>query len=114
MKSIRAWLIYSVGLLIVVLMFWDLIFSEHGYFVFQQESERTEQLQTEIQHLQQEKARLNAEVLRLRDDPRSLEEVIHRELGYVYPDEYMLIMPKKTQNNVDTQELDKQDRSEDE
>jgi len=99
MKQLRAWLVYIVGLIIVVLMLWDLTFSEHGYFVFQQESEQKQQLEEDIKQLTLEKSRLNTEIMRLRDDPRALEEVIHKELGYVYPDEYMLIMPYKNKDN---------------
>ncbi|MDX8382543.1 MAG: septum formation initiator family protein [Ghiorsea sp.] len=99
MKLVRDWLVFSIGLIIVVLMLWDLTFSEHGYFVFKQENEQKMQLMAEIKALKIEKEQLNAEIIRLRDDPRALEEVIHRELGYVYPDEYMLIMPKYTPKN---------------
>ncbi|MDQ6989579.1 MAG: septum formation initiator family protein [Mariprofundaceae bacterium] len=99
MKVVRDWLVFSIGLIMVVLMLWDLTFSEHGYFVFKQEKEQQAQLMVEIEALKLKKAHLNAEIIRLRDDPRALEEVIHRELGYVYPDEYMLIMPKNMQKN---------------
>lgn len=79
----------------MVLMIWDLIFSDHGYFVFKQESMEQEQLESEIQRLKAEKEKLGQDVIRLREDPKALEEVIHRELGYVYPDEIMIIMPGK-------------------
>ncbi len=75
-------------------MIWDLIFSDHGYFVFQHEREQQQVLQQEINRLRAEETRLKEEIIRLREDPKTLEEVIRRELGYVYPDEYMLIMPK--------------------
>lgn len=47
----------------------------------------------ELEGLKAEREKLAKEILRLRNDPRALEELVHRELGYVYPDEYMLIMP---------------------
>lgn len=53
------------------------------------------QLNQDIIRLKEERELLKAYILRLRQDPKTLEEVIHRELGYVYPDEYMLIMPKQ-------------------
>ena len=74
-------------------MFWDLVFSKHGYFVLQQEMQAKQQLQEDIQRLKAEKQNLQQEVIRMREDPKALEEVIHRELGYVYPDETMIIMP---------------------
>jgi len=99
MKKIRSWLLYSLGFIVVALMLWDFTFSEHGYFVFEQERSALVQFKDEIKQLSTEKERLNTEIIRLRDDPKALEEVVHRELGYVYPDEYMLIMPTKNQNN---------------
>jgi len=81
-------------MLVIVLMSWDLLFSDHGYFVYQAEHQQVKDLQTDIEKLHVAKKKLIAEIVRLREDPKALEEVIHRELGYVYPDEYMLIMPK--------------------
>ncbi len=94
MGRIRAWLLYAVGLVVVMLMVWDLLFSNHGYVVFRQEQQELRHLREELKQLKAEQARLQAEIIRLREDPRTLEEVIRRELGYVYPDEYMLIMPE--------------------
>ncbi|MDQ7003733.1 MAG: septum formation initiator family protein [Ghiorsea sp.] len=95
MKRLRQWLFYSFGLIITILMFWDLTFSEHGYFVFQQEKETMLQLQKDIKSLQIEKVRLQKEIIRLREEPEALEFLIRQELGYVYPDETMIIMPKR-------------------
>jgi len=79
----------------MVLMLWDLIFSKHGYFVLEQEKQELQQTNADIEALKAEKKSLQQEVIRLREDPKALEEVIHRELGYVYPDETMIIMPKQ-------------------
>ncbi len=101
MKRIRAWLPYTIGGIIIVLMLWDVLLSDHGYFVYKQESQQQEALETEIRQLQDEQQTLESRIIRLREDPKALEEVIHRELGYVYPDEFMLIMPKTIQENSD-------------
>ena len=93
LKKLRKWLLYGVGTAIMILMFWDLLFSRHGYFVLQHEMEVRQQLLEDIERLKAEKTSLQQEVIRLREDPKALEEVIHRELGYVYPDETMMIMP---------------------
>jgi len=77
-------------------MIWDLIFSDHGYFVFQHEQQTKQTLQDEIEKLRAEKEKLKHEIIDLRENPKTLEKVIHRELGYVYPDEYMMIMPRET------------------
>ncbi len=98
MKRIRAWLLYTSGGIIIVLMLWDLLLSDHGYFVYKQEHQQLEALESEIRDLQQQQHEVKSRIIRLREDPGALEEVIHRELGYVYPDEFMLIMPEKTEN----------------
>jgi len=100
---------YALGLVIIVLMVWDLIFSDHGYFVFQHEHEQEQNLQQEIERLRAEETRLKEEIIRLREDPKTLEEVIRRELGYVYPDEYMLIMPKAGSKVETDQQADKEE-----
>lgn len=90
-------------------MTWDLIFSNHGYFVFEHEREQQHMLQQEIKRLRAEEARLKEEIIRLREDPKTLEEVIRRELGYVYPDEYMLIMPKVDKKADTAPQLEKEE-----
>lgn len=74
-------------------MAWDLIGSEHGYLVYRQEHAEVLRLRGELEQMQQKREQLAAEILRLRKDPQALEALVHRELGYVYPDEYMLIVP---------------------
>lgn len=72
-----------------------MIFSDHGYLVYRSEKASLEELRSEVEKLKMDRERLAKEILRLRNDPKALEELIHRELGYVYPDEYMIIMPEK-------------------
>lgn len=76
-------------------MAWDLIWSDHGYLVYRKEHAELLQLQQKMAAMQAQREKLAKEILRLRKDPKALEEMVHRELGYVYPDEYMLIVPKK-------------------
>ncbi len=72
---------------------YDLVFSDHSYLVYRREHARLVQLQGEVAQMRQDREKLARKVLQLRNDPKALEELIHRELGYVHPDEYMLIMP---------------------
>jgi cell division protein FtsB len=74
---------------------YDLIFSDHGYLVYRREHAELLKLQAEVAEMRQEREQLARQVLQLRNDPKALEELIHRELGYVHPDEYMLILPNK-------------------
>jgi len=77
----------------VAYMTYDLLFSDHGYLVYRQELRAYEDLKREVKALREKRERLAREVLRLRNDPEALEELAHRELGYVHKDEFMLIMP---------------------
>lgn len=104
MTRFRAWLPYTIGGIVIVLMIWDLLMSDHGYFVYQQEYQLKKTLESEITILQSEQKDVKSQIIRLREDPRALEEVIHRELGYVYPDEFMLILPEET-HDTDIKEL---------
>ena len=72
---------------------YDLVFSDHGYLVYRREHAQLVQLEGEVAQMRQDREKLARQVLQLRNDPKALEELIHRELGYVHPDEYMLIMP---------------------
>jgi cell division protein FtsB len=84
-------------------MGWDLIFSDHGYLVYRQEQQQLKRLQAEVKELKAERERMARQILRLRNDPAALEELIHRELGYLHPDEYMLIMPDETKPDAKEQ-----------
>ncbi len=79
--------------LVLVYMVYDLVFSDYGYLVFRQEQQAYEELKKEVQSLRERRELLAKEVLRLRNDPDALEDLAHRELGYVHKDEFMLIMP---------------------
>jgi len=96
LKSLGRRLYWALGVILVAYMSWNLIFSDHGYLVYREEAAQLQALKTELAILQADRERLAQEILRLRNDPKALEELIHRELGYVYPDEIMVIMPEKT------------------
>jgi len=80
---------------VVAYMGWNLIFSDHGYLVYRGEAQQLQLLKDELVAMKAERERLAREVLRLRNDPDALEEMIHRELGYVHSDEFMVIMPEQ-------------------
>lgn len=82
-----------MSLALLVYMAWDLIAAKHGWLVYRQEHAEVLRLQSQLDEMQQKREKLAAEILRLRNHPEALEELVHRELGYVYPDEYMLIVP---------------------
>ncbi|MDX8403991.1 MAG: septum formation initiator family protein [Mariprofundaceae bacterium] len=81
-------------------MVYDLSFSNHGYRVYFSEKTELETLTNELEELKAEREKLAKEILRLRNNPKALEELVHRELGYVHPDEFMLIMPDDKKNGA--------------
>jgi cell division protein FtsB len=87
-------LLLVVTILAFIGMGWELIWSDHGYRVYQGERAKLEKLEVELKALKAKREWLAKEILRFRNDPAALEELVHRELGYVYPDEYMLIIPE--------------------
>ncbi len=96
---IGRWLFWIGGTAVVAYMLWSLIFSDHGYLVYQQEAAQVHQLENELADLKAEREHLAKKVLRLRNDPKALEELIHKELGYVHPNEYMVIRPVKREGS---------------
>lgn len=99
-KLAGRWLFWGLSGVALCYMTWSLIFSDHGYLVYRQEAMQTGMLRQELEELLADRERLAEEVLRLRNDPDALEELVHRELGYVYPDEIMLIMPEGRSSEV--------------
>jgi cell division protein FtsB len=83
-----------VAILAFAWMSWELVLSDHGYRVYQSERVQLEKLEDQLRALKVKREWLAKEILRFRNDPAALEELVHRELGYVYPDEYMLIIPE--------------------
>lgn len=90
----------SVAVLAVTYMAYDLFFSEHGYLVYRKEKQQLEALKQEVAALQKQRERLAKEVLRLRNDPKALEALIRRELGYVHRDEFIVIRPEKKKDKI--------------
>jgi len=92
-RQIGRWLFWISGTAALAYMSWNLIFSDHGYLVYREEAQQLQLLQVEVIALKQQREQLAKDILRLRNDPDAMVELVHRELGFVYPDEFMLIMP---------------------
>jgi len=93
----RRWLPWLLFVAVSGYMGWSLVFSDHGYLVYRQEQQQLQDLQQQLDVLKQQRQQLAQEILRLRNDPQALEELVHRELGYVHPDEFVLILPDQKQ-----------------
>jgi len=81
-------------------MVWDLLASDHGYLVYRSEHAEVLHLQKKVLQLKKQREKLAGEILRLRGDPKALEDLVHRELGYVHPDEFMLIVPESKEKQA--------------
>jgi len=102
---LKSWLLRGLALLVLAWMVYDLVFSTHGYLVYRTEKQQLQALQLELETLKQQREQLAQDILRLRNDPKALEDLVHRDLGYLYPDEFMIIMPdKKTGEGVQKDE----------
>jgi len=85
---------WLLAILVLAYAGYDLLFSRHGYLVYRREQAELAKLKAEVRRLTRERRRLASAVHRLKHDPEALEELAHRELGYVHKDEYMLILPE--------------------
>jgi len=90
---IKSWLLRGLALLVLAWMTYDLIFSDYGYLVYRAEQQQVQDLQLQLEALNEQREQLAKNILRLRHDPKALEDLVHRDLGYLYPDEFMMIMP---------------------
>jgi len=88
------------ALVILHYLAFELIMSKQGYLVYQKEKQQLQQLQQETQKMQAYHDKLAKEVIYIREDSHALEALVHSELGYVYPDEYVLIMKEKNKQNM--------------
>jgi len=96
MARLGRWLFWIAGTLAIAYMGWNLLFSDHGYGVYREEAAKLREQERQLAELRRQREQLAREVLRLRNDPEALEELIHRELGYVHPDEVMVILPQQS------------------
>lgn len=81
--------------LLLLYLIYDLIVSPQGLLAYFEEVREVESLKQEIAELKAERTRLVHEISRLRNDPKTIEELIHKELGYVHPDELIVIVPRE-------------------
>lgn len=107
--TVKHWLLRGLMFAVVLWMSWQLLFSDRGYRVYYQEQQERLRLQQELVELKARQQQLTEQILRFKNDPQALEELVRRELGYVYPDEYVVIMPKNdvSQQGMPNNENDK-------
>ena len=98
--TIRAVVLLSGVLTVVFLV--SFMFSEEGIAELRQAQQRVDTLRSEIRHLEEENARLEAEIENLRDSSFAVERIAREDLGMSKPGEivYRVEEPKKNEAPV--------------
>lgn len=86
----RAWVLGTVIALIALGV--GSVFGDRGVLSMLGEREKVEALQTELEELRQENARLSAEITDLRTSPRAIERLAREQLGLARPDETVFLI----------------------
>ena len=68
------------------------VFGDRGILSMLAEREKLEALETELDALRSENARLSAEIADLRRSPRAIERLAREELGLARPDETVFLI----------------------
>lgn len=83
-----------LGLLVLAIFVHDL-FGEHGFLAMRRAQKEAQLLQQEIQQLNEDNARLAAEVQALKTDPKLIERIAREEMGLARPGERIFKLPPK-------------------
>lgn len=92
--------VFLFAIVIIQYLVYEITFSEQGYFAYQEDKKQLQQLQKDIDLIQTTHDKLAKEIIHIRENPYALEALVHSELGYVYPDEYVLIMNTQDKENI--------------
>jgi len=87
-----------IAALLLFWLLWDLLFSDHGYPVYRKDRAQIIELKQQIHKLKDQREHLAKEILRLRHDPKALEQLVHQRLGYLHPDEFVILHPEMLPN----------------
>lgn len=83
-----------LGALLLVIFLHDL-FGEHGFLEMRRAQKEVRAIQERIEQLNQENARLAAEVQALKSDPKIIERIAREEMGLARPGELIFKLPAK-------------------
>ncbi len=90
----KPWLVTALGGVIIIWLAYSVFLSNHGLPMYWKEKQELDLLKLDLQQVQNTRENLAQRILLLRHDNAYLESVIRSELGYVYPDEYVLMIRK--------------------
>jgi cell division protein FtsB len=68
------------------------LFGDRGFLYLVEQRERADALARELEDMKAENARLAAEIVALRSDPRAIERIAREELGLVRPGETVFVI----------------------
>ena len=82
---------YSI-LFVIVVVLTDALAGEDGLLQRRRAREAYQEQRAALEQIREENRRLLGEIRRLRDDPRTLEALARRELGFARPDEVVFVV----------------------
>jgi len=94
----RAWVLGTVIALIALGV--GSVFGDRGILSMLGEREKVEALQTQLEDLRAENARLSAEITDLRTSPRAIERLAREELGLARPDETVFLIRESAEGDA--------------
>ncbi len=83
---------FYVLVFITAVLVLNALFGDKGVLAMMQARRQSAQLSAEVQRQKEENARLREQVRRLRDDPKTIEDLARRELGLIKPGEKLFIV----------------------
>ncbi len=83
---------FYVLVFITAVLVLNALFGDKGVLAMMQARRQYEQLNAEVQRQKAENARLREQARRLRDDPKTIEDLARRELGLIKPGEKLFII----------------------
>lgn len=94
LKGSKKFLIFILGAFIYILIL-TFLFERRGVIDVLNLKKELTKLEKEVETLRAKKERLEWEIKILKENPRAIEEMARKDLGFVYPDEMIVIIDEK-------------------
>lgn len=99
-RRVRPASVVVVSMLLSALVFGIFLVSDRGLLQVRKQRRQLAKAREEVAQLETDNKRLEAEVLALKNDPRSLEKIAREELNLVRPGEVVLVLPDGWEQRV--------------
>ncbi len=90
----KKFLIFMLGAFLYILIL-TFLFERRGLIDVLNSRKELLNLQKEVETLKEKKEKLEWEIRILKENPKSVEEMARKELGFVYPDEMIVFIDEK-------------------